>query len=113
MAWYRALTNLTIKGKIISRNAIFNHELKHANRLISQGVISELNTPPLIELPNWFERAYLLQENGIFLGIDLLNSNNQQLANLLDLEVETIQFWKDELINLLIIPDSNKPCCGG
>lgn len=113
MPYYRALENLTIKGKIISRNTIFSHQLQYADKLIKQGVIAELNTPPLIELPNWFERAYKLQEINIFMGLDLLEADINRTANLLDLEPSEVQSWKEELISLLTVTDTNKPCCGG
>lgn len=112
MPYYRALNRLTIGDRIINRGSIFNHTLSNPEKLITLGHIARLNTPPLLELPNWLDRSFLLAEHNINMGIELLESDKEELANKMGLSPHEIQQWKDELISLLTVQTRNRPCCG-
>lgn len=109
--YYRINTNLTIGANIIKGNTIKNLELSefNINRLLLSGAISVISTPPLEFLPMWELRAEQLKSLGIITGVQLLDSDSNEIAEKLGRTVEMINSWKQDLIDDLIIPIER--CC--
>jgi hypothetical protein len=115
MTYYRILSNLTLNGNIIKSNTVQNIDLseKSIGRLISNGHIALVSTPPLSELLNWDIRAIRLGNVGIMTGGELLECDTQSTAQLLNMSVELLEQWKLDLIDDFLIVKQDKYCCGG
>lgn len=115
MTYYRILSNLTLSDNIIKSNTVQNLELseKSIGRLISNGHIALVSTPPLSELLNWDIRAIRLGNVGITTGSELLECDTILTAELLGMTVELLGQWKLDLIDDFLIVKQDKYCCGG
>lgn len=113
MAYYRINASLTVKDKIIKGNTIFDLDISDdkIQKLLKVGVISELSIPPLAFIPNWEIRAEMISKSGITLGLDFLNSDSKEIASKTKKSIETINQWKLDLIDDLIVKHE-KNCCG-
>lgn len=110
MPYYRINVNLTTKHKI---NSIANLELPQAtiDKLLAMEAISVISTPPLKFMPLWDMRAEKLEPLGVITGLELLNSNSEDLAKKLDKDTQFVEQWKQDLIDDLVI-EFEKATCG-
>lgn len=114
MTYYRILSNLTLNDRIIKNNTVENLTLsdKSIGRLISNGHIALVSTPPLSELPMWELRAERLESLGITTGSQLLECDVVSTADSLSITVELLNQWKQDLIDDFLIVKQEEYCCG-
>ena len=71
-------------------------------RLEQKGAISRVNPPPLAVLPGWSRRAKKAQEvAGVENAEQLLEADNQTLAEKMEVQPDTVARWKDEIVGWL------------
>lgn len=70
---------------------------KTIDRLLELRVISYVRCPPLQEFPGWEKRGPLLESEGISDVEDFLGRDPQDLAELLEEQIETVESWQRQL----------------
>ncbi len=97
---YRVRRKLSLGGgKYIPRG--IQSELKeltpqNLRRLLELGYVTRVETPPLAILPRFKRRSESLRTMGIISIEDLLRADSDDVADNLDLKVDTIEKWKRE-----------------
>jgi len=109
VSYYRINVNLTTKHKINTISNL-NFPPETIQKLLNMDAISEIATPPLKFMPFWELRAQQLEPLGIITGINLLNSDNSELASKLGKTVEIVEQWKQDLIDDLIVEFKSATC---
>ena len=108
MPLYRVLSNLTrgqeelIKAGTVETLAWLKQ--KHIAVLVERGAVSEVHAPPLEVLPGWTVRAEKLAPYGIIDVGRFLETPAAQLAEWMEVKVETIELWRRELLEWLKAP---------
>lgn len=69
--------------------------------MIKSGTLAEVSTPPLVELPDWDERAQILAQVGVVTVSDLVVTEEKELSKLLKRPTKTIKDWKREVLEWL------------
>lgn len=109
MTYYRAHTNLDIKGReLIPAGTLFRGSILMPESItILEGMehISRVSFPPLSVLPGWKNRAEKLAAAGIVGADDFLDSDPEKVAKLFrGHSAATVDGWKSALLEMFTPP---------
>lgn len=108
MTLYRINKPLT-KGKQILKRGSYSDctwlSEKGKTLLLHDNVISELQTPPLAELPGWKVRAKKLDIFNIKTCANFLEESNYDLSKILNVKEETIERYKSEIEQFIFVEE--------
>lgn len=110
MAMYRIHTPISQKTGTLYPGSIvrLGYSQEKIEALILVGAITPVHGPPLHVLPGWVTRAKQLEEHHIITAEQFLDADEKVLAKALNLKVDTIRKYKDELEKQwLTAPDGN------
>jgi len=97
---YRALTDLGLKDKIITKGTLFPASVLAPGNLEileRKGKIAIASAPPLEVLPGWKKRTDKLKAMNILMADELLEANSDDVAKIFKVTPETVEHWKREL----------------
>jgi len=120
---YRVLKNLSWgpttpvgsgprKGDVVDESVFSQH---HIGPLVRSGAIAPVAYPPLAALAGWTRRAEICEEElGIETVADFLALDDETIAEAFDYRPRTIQRWRSELREAVIVPTgtSESGCVG-